>query len=218
MKRRLLELWNSKRFWNQFSLVCLVVWCATGCVGCGLATWLMDANSILPVVLNSVLGVLQLIAVLRGGSLSQSEADAVTKIATDTQNALEAIQKTVDEYEQAPSTTLLGDIQAGVKAVTDNLNAFLAAVSITDPATKAKITDILTLVLDQITAWATIIPALSGTAKPTVAPNTVNVAHDQFQISIPLTKKQYKETYNEILTQPSGSAEVDAALAKLKKM
>lgn len=195
-----------------------VVWLA----GCGLATWLADANSILPVIANSVVSLLSLIALIRGGAVSAAEADTVTTWATSAENAITAIQTMVEDYQQQASTTLLGDIQAAVKAFTDDATKFLSALHVVDPASQAKIEDIVQLILSQVQAWATVIPALTATS--TAAVNNVASTARVFvrattvQLTVPLTKKAYKQAFDQILSTPSGSAEVDAALAKVKKL
>lgn len=222
MKKIALQLWRDRKFWRAVQLACLLAFVSLNLAACGLATWLTDANTILPVVLDSVLGILTIVAQLRGGSLTPAEADSITSFATSIQTALKSIQAIVDEYEQNSSPALLADITAAVKAVQDNLATFLPAVHVSDPATQATIENIFTLVAEQIAAWATVIPALTGTAKATVpapaAAAKLSVVHDTFQLVTPLTKKAYKAAYNDLLARPTGSAEVDAALAKAKKL
>lgn len=191
-----------------------VVWLA----GCGLATWLADANSILPVIANSVVSLLSLIALIRGGAVSAAEADTVTTWATSAENAITAIQTMVEDYQQQASTTLLGDIQAAVKAFTDDATKFLSALHVVDPASQAKIEDIVQLILSQVQAWATVIPALTATSTTAVNAARVFVRATTVQLTVPLTKKAYKQAFDQILSTPSGSAEVDAALAKVKKL
>lgn len=218
----LVRLWNDRKFWRFVQLSSLLAFIAVNLCACGLPTWLTDANTILPVVLDSVLGVIQLVAALKGGTLSEAEATSITSFATSIQKALQSIQTMVEDYEQSASTTLLGDIMAAVAAMKNNLATFLPTIHITDASTQAEIEDVFTLVSEQITAWATVIPALTGTATATVpaaaAIANVTVAHDVFTLVTPLTKKQYKAAYNAIIARTTASAEVNAALDKLKRL
>jgi hypothetical protein len=222
VKNFALQLWRDRKFWRAVQFASLLGLVVLNLAACGLATWLSDANTILPVVLDSVLGVLTLVSTLRGGALSPAEADAITNFGASIQNALQQIQTMVDDYEQSASATLLAEITAAVNAVKSDLANFLPTVRITDPATQAEIEDVFTLVSEQITAWATVIPALTGTATATVPTPAgsahLTVAHDKFELVTPLSKKAYKAAYNAILARMTGNAEVDAALAKLKRL
>jgi hypothetical protein len=222
VKNFALQLWRDRKFWRAVQFASLLGLAVLNLAACGLATWLSDANTILPVLLDSVLGVLTLVSTLRGGALSPAEADAITNFGASIQNALQQIQTMVDDYEQSASATLLGEITAAVNAVKTDLANFLPTIHVTDPATQAEIEDIFTLVSEQITAWATVIPALTGTATATVPPmpttEHLTVIHDKFELVTPLSKKAYKAAYNAILARTTGNAEVDAALAKLKRL
>lgn len=175
--------------------------------GCtGVTAWITQATQIVPIAASMVTAVLSLIAALAGKTLSASEATSIASVVTAIQAGLGDIEKMVTAYQSAPSTTLLGQIEAGTQAVLGNINAFLTDVHVTDVATQAKIVAILTLVLNEVQSFASLLPVLKAGAG------------EQITITVPLSSKSAKEAFNAILDAPSGNPHVDAALAKLHRL
>ena len=213
MKSFLKRNYRALFIFSMLCFTCLIV-------GCGLPTWLADANSILPVAVQSILGILSLVAALSGKTLSASEVTTITNFGTSVQNAIKDIEAMVEDYQQQSSTTLLGEIEAAVTALQSQLTQFLTDVHVTDPSTQAKISAIVNLVLTQIEAWASIIPALKATATATVTPAGVAVTRvpEIVPLKVPLTKQAFKQAYNAVLNTPTGNADVDAACAGSKRL
>jgi len=184
------------------SLLCFIVVLA----GCAALTWLTDANSILGVAGDTLAGVLGLIASLTGSVLAASIASEISTVITDAQAGVNDVETMVEEYQQNPSPTLLGSIEAGTQAVITNIKQFLSDTGITNAKAQEVVTAILQLFLSQVENWATLLPALGAQAG------------DKLAIIIPMNKKQFKAAYNKILSTPTGDPNVDAALAKMKRL
>jgi hypothetical protein len=195
--------------YHRLFVVLLLVQVSLLVVGCGALTWLTDAQNILPIVGNMVGLVLTLIATLSGGSiLPVAIATVVTEVITRALAGIKDIEAMVAEYKSTPTTDKLSQIEAATKAIIDNLDSFLNDTlgTIANQALHEKIKAILTLVLNEVVAFASLLPALHASAGQKIS------------ITVPLTSKAAKDAFNAILSTPSGDAAVDAALAQLKKL
>jgi hypothetical protein len=173
--------------------------------GCNLPAWISTAQSILPIAGQMAAAVLALVAAFSGST----DSGAITTLSTVVSAAAKAltdIQAMVTEYASNPSTTLLGDIENGIKAVSDNIAPFLADTGIKNSALSAKVVAILQLLMTEVTSLASIMPLLKATAGQTLS------------VTIPFDAKQFKQAYNEIVDKPTGDVAVDAALAKLPRL
>jgi hypothetical protein len=178
------------------------------CSGCGALTWLTDAGNILPIVGTMITGILTLVGGLTGATLPAAIATIVVGVISAALKGVADIEAMVNEYKQNPSPTLLGSIEAGVKAVTDNINQFLTDTlgTIANTALQGKLKAILALVLTEIEAFASLLPALKVKAGQNLT------------VTVPMTSKESKAAYNAIITAPTGDHAVDAMLAKLPKL
>ena len=186
--------------------IALILACALWLAGCSIATWIADANQIIPIAASMAAAILQLIGALGGTAISAAAMDTLNKVMTDIEGGLKSISDMVAEYQANPSTTLLAQIEEGTKAVIDNVGNFLANTGIEDAATQKKITAILQLILTEVTSFQSLLPVLK--ANP----------GDKFEIIVPMSTKQAKAAFNAILSEPSGNPAVDAALAKIHRM
>lgn len=176
-------------------------------VGCaGTAAWLSDAGQIIPLATSMIASILTLIAGLQGKSVSQNDLNIVTDFSQRVENGLKDVDDLVDEYKSNATDTVQGEILAAAKAVDDNIQKFLADTKIVDTALAAKVTAIATLVDSQIQAWIQVIPSL--TAK----------AGEKVSFTVPYSSKEFKQAFDAVLNAPSGSPDVDAAVAKVKRL
>lgn len=183
----------------KFAFACVAFFAVSFLAGCGPLTWLTDATQILPLAGTMLTGILTLLGHL---GLAGTIATVITGVVKDIQD-VEAI---VAEYKQNPSTTLLGSIEAGTKAVVDNITQLLNDTGITNSALQTVVVKILTLFLTDLTSFQSMLPALRATAGETLT------------IIVPLTTKESKAAYNSIISTPTGDPSVDAALSKLPKL
>ena len=197
--------------YHRLFVVLLIVQVALLLSACGPLTWLSDATNILPIVANMVSLVLTLIATLSGGTILPVDvAAAVSAIIAKVLAGIKDIQAAVEEYKSTtpPPVGALAKIKAATQAVIDHLDAFLNDTlgSIVNQALHGKISDLLTLVLQEVLAFSSLLPALNASAG------------QKLTIVVPMTSKEAKAAWNNIISEPSGDAAVDAALAALPKL
>ena len=195
-----------RKYSNELMVIGLVLVTMATMTACGLPQWIATAQSILPVAVQMALGIISLIAALSGKTLSPEVVATLDSVVGKIQLALQDLANMVSEYNSNPSTTLLGEIEAGTKAVIDNITQLLADTGITDAATQSKVVNILNLILEELVAWGSLLPLLKAQAGET------------HTITVPLATKEFKAKYNTLLNTPTGSATVDAALAGLKRL
>jgi hypothetical protein len=192
-----------------FSLVLFDI--AFLCSGCGALTWLTDAQNILPIVGNMVSLVLTLIATLSGGTILPVDiAATIAAVISKALAGIKDIEAAVAEYKATnpPPVGALQKIEAATQAVIDNLDGFLNDTlgSIVNQALHDKIKSLLTLVLNEVVAFASLLPALHASAG------------QKLSITVPMTSNEAKAEWNKIVSTSSGDAAVDAALAALPKL
>ncbi len=195
--------------YHKLFLVLLLVQVALLLAACGPLTWLTDAMNILPIVAQMAAAILTLIATLSGGAILP--VDIAAMIATVISGALAGIkdiEAMVAEYKANPQATTLAKIKEATQAVIDHLDAFITDTlgKITNQALSDKIKAMVVLILNEVVAFASLLPGLDAKAG------------QKLTIVVPMSTKDAKSSWNAILTSPSGDATVDAALATLPKL
>jgi hypothetical protein len=132
-----------------------------------LAAWLSDANAMLPVFLASAGSILTAIGALTGNPALAAAAATLAKIGTEVKAGIATVQAMISEYESNPSTTLLGQIEETVQAVTDNISALLGDFGLPTEVS-APFVALAQLLLSQFEAWAALIPALKAAVEKDV--------------------------------------------------
>lgn len=196
------------RYHRQFMLLAVlfaVVPVAMLVAGCGAPTWLTDANSIIGLVGSSVAAIGSFIAGLTGDAALAAALAVVATWVTKVQTGISDLDELISQYQSAPSPTLLTDIESALSDVQTNLAQDFSNLGL-PTAVLSTIAAIAGLALTQIEAWGSLLPALSANAMQTVT------------IKVPYTKKEFQQLVDKILTTPTGDAEVDTALAKVKRL
>ena len=179
--------------------VCLM---ATGCAA---PTWLTDAGTIISLVGTSFASIASFIAGLTGNTALAAALAVVSEWIAKVQTGIQDIENLVDQYNEAPNPTLLADIEAACADVQTNIKQDFSNLGL--PAVILNvIAGIAGLALEQLEAWSSLFPALA--AKP----------GDKVSFVTPMNKKQFKAAVNAILDTTTGDVEVDAALAKVKRL
>lgn len=173
--------------------------------GCGVPTWLTDAQSIVALVGTSITAIGSFIAGLTGNAALAAGLAVVSDWITEVDKAIGDLETLVEQYNAAPNATLLADIESALSTVEANLAPDFSNLGL-PTGILTVIAGIAGLALSQIQAWGSLIPATQAHAMTT------------FTVKTPYTKSQYKELINKILTTPTGDAEIDAALAKAKRI
>lgn len=157
--------------------------------GCNATQWIQTALNDLPLVLQIVTNILQIIAAA-GGVVTASVQTAVNTIGTDAKNALMTAQQAVTDYENnaANKTTLLGKLDAALVTAQNDFSQMLAAFQINDPGLESTIAAVLGSAVTIIVALQTIIPpapapnpvvgAVRGTPKPRTDSEAIKTAYN----------------------------------------
>jgi hypothetical protein len=189
---------------KMLSLVLLIGGIAMLMVGCAAPTWLTDASSIITLAGASITSIGSFIAGLTGDTSLEAGLAVVTAWIDKVQTGISDLEKLLDEYSAAPSPTLLTAIESALADVQANLATDFSNLGL--PANVLNvIAGIVAVVLQQLTAWGSLIPGLKAAAGET------------FTVTTPLTKAETKAKVNALLS-PTGDATIDAALAKAKRV
>jgi hypothetical protein len=191
---------------SYFGAIALFVHMAISFIaGCsGIPTWLTDAQTLLPVIEGTIGAILSVVAAISGSALTPAESESIQTIITTIGNSITNVEAVVKAYESNPKATTAQDIETAAAFVITQIKSFLSGVQITNPAVQQKVVAILSAVLSEFTAWASLIPTLSATAG------------QQVTLRVPMTKDQFKAEINSILEQKTGDANLDNATAKRK--
>lgn len=173
--------------------------------GCGVPTWLTDAQSIVTLVGTSITAIGSFIAALTGDAALAAGLAVVSDWITKIDQVIGDLETLVEQYNAAPNQTLLADIESALTDVEANLVPDFSNTGL-PTSVLSIIAGISALALSQIQAWGSLIPAAQANAMTT------------FTVKTPYTKAQYKRLVNQILSRPTGDAKIDAALARAKKL
>lgn len=173
--------------------------------GCGVPTWLTDAQSIVALVGTSITAIASFIAGLSGDAALATGLAIVSTWITKVEEGISDLETLVSQYNDSPNATLLQSIESALADVQTNIQQDFSNTGL-PTSVLSVIAGISGLALSQLEAWGTLLPAIKSNAMTT------------FTVKTPYTKAQYKELVNKILETPTGDAEVDAALAKAKKL
>jgi hypothetical protein len=172
---------------------------------CAAPTWLTDAGSIITLVGLSFASIASFIAGLSGNPALSAALAEVSAWIGKVQTGISDIEALVDQYNQSPNPTLLSDIENACADVQTNIKQDFSNLGL--PATVLNIiSGIAGLALSQLVAWSSLFPAVSAKAMERVT------------ITVPMTKNEFKAAVDAILNTPTGDPEIDAALAKVKRL
>ena len=155
------------RFLGLFALLNLILW-LTACS----TSWITDAEGIIATLIPAVEGIFVLLSSL-GAALPASALTSIQTWGTAAQNDLQnVVLPLIQQYNAAEAGAkpgILTQIQTVLATITSNLATILPALHVTDPATQAKIQDIVTEVGDEITALMNLIPVIQSAATQSTA-------------------------------------------------
>lgn len=177
--------------------------------GCGVPNWLSEAPSIIKAVLATITSVVSAIGALDPGlgvptAILTTITTAFNAALTEIQN----IETLVQDYQTTPNETTLQKIEQGIQLVTDNLGKLLAPLPI-PAALSSKLAAFIDIILGQLEAWGSLIPAL----KPSVA-----VAGATLNITVPMPVSDYKKAVNALLEEKTGDPVIDNAFGSVPKV
>jgi hypothetical protein len=152
---------------------------------------------------------------LSGSNVSAADLQTVQSAGAQAGSDLQLMQSLITQYQKADAAAqpgLLNQIQAAMSAVQASLNGLLPALHITDPATQAKITAVIGILLSEVESVAAIVPLVSADASP----GMMAVAAKQVKKQPPLTASEFVTSYNATMTAKTGDAGLDHATAGMR--
>lgn len=201
-----------------------LVLCATMILTACSTAWITEAEEIVAALIPAAANLITLIEALQGNGVSTQDLQVMQSASTQAQTDLQLINALVTQYQQATDTatqaSLLTQIQTAITTVQSNLSGLLPALHITDPATQAKVTAVIGLILAEVQSLEAIIPVVQPVVQPAVASSTVaakaNTKPKTTKVKPPLSASQFRASYNAIMTAKTGNATLDGAAAKCK--
>lgn len=169
------------------------------------ASWVTEAQGIITVLGGAALNVLAVVAALSGKTVTPAAATAVETVFTKITDGLNLVGQLISEYTPANSAGTLGEIAIALDEIKANLSQILPLLNVTDPATVAKITELLDLFMAEVDSLAKLVPVISG--KPNVATLREAVGNSKL-----LSAKDFEKVFHEALQKRSGDPVVDEAV------
>ncbi len=194
-----------RRFFNSAALLLVLAAVTSVLAGCGAPTWLTDAQGIVALVGTSITSIGSFIAALSGNAALAAGLAVVTDWINKVETGITDLEELVSQYSAAPTASLLQEIEAALAAVEGNIQRDFSNLGL-PTSLLAVIAGVAALALSQLEAWGSLIPAAKATAGQVLT------------VRVPYTKAEYKALVNKILETPTGDVEIDAALAKAKKL
>jgi hypothetical protein len=191
-------------------LLCVTLMCSA----CSTA-WIGDAEQIVAALIPGIANLVTLVATLSGNNVSAADLQTVQNAGAQAGADLQLMQSLITQYQKADAAArpgLLNQIQAAMSSVQASLNGLLPALHIEDPATQAKITAVIGILLSEVESVAAIVPLVSADASP----GMMAVAAKQAKKQAPLTASEFVSSYNSTMTAKTGNAELDHATAGMK--
>lgn len=173
--------------------------------GCGAPTWLTDASGIIALVGTSITAIGSFIAGLSGNAALAAGLAVVTDWIAKVETGINDVEELVSQYDAAPDAGLLAKIEAALADVEGNIQRDFSDTGL-PTSILGIVAGIAGLALSQLEAWGSLIPATKATAMMALT------------VKVPYTKAEYKAAVNAILSTTTGDIEIDAALAKAKKL
>jgi hypothetical protein len=183
-------------------------------MGCGVAAWITDAAEVVAVIGTSFASLSSFIAGLTGNTVLAAALATVGTWIGKVQTGLSDLSDLVSQYQTAPSTGLLGDIESALTDVQGNLEQDFSNLGL--PASVLNvISGIAGLANGLLVKWAAAIDGVKTAS--TAAEFKAATAHfANLAESLSDDIAQFKAGVNGYLTAKTGDAEIDAALAKAK--
>lgn len=210
---------KSKKLNVVRALAALVLGATMILTACSTA-WIAQAEEIVAALIPAAANLITLIEALQGNGVSTQDLQAMQSASTQAQTDLQLINTLVTQYQQATDAqtqaSLLVQIQAAITTVQSNLSGLLPALHITDPATQAKVTAVIGLILSEVQSLEAILPAVQPVVSSGTSAAKASAKPKATKLKAPLSASQFRASYNAIMTAKTGNAKLDGAAAKCK--
>jgi len=172
---------------------------------CG-AQWLSVALADLPVLTQMALNIATLVATLQSGQqINPAEIAAVQNISAEASRDLALLQSLYNVYKANPNATTLQNIQNTIAKITESLPVLLQSAHVSDPATAARLSAGVNLILTTVSSIAALMP------QKTPATSQAGV-----KMTVP-NAKELKKQWNEQVCGPApgpAHAAMDACVVR----
>ena len=149
-----------RRLFNRLFLVCASLTVIAYCSGCAAGAFLTDLESVIPIALSGITGVLSILSTV-DPALAPVVA-IITPIATKIQTDLTTVKALQDEYKANASEGTLADIESLITTITGDLGKLTAVNGL--PATEAaQVQAIATALNTELQNLLSTLPVLSST-------------------------------------------------------
>lgn len=160
------------------------------------SAWVAEAQAVVKLVPPAAIAVLDLVAAFRGAPVDQS---AVASINADSSLVATLLQDYKDA-SAAAKPDLLSQLDAAALQTSKDLQTILGVIHVGDAATQTKISALVSFVIGEAEALASIIPAAQGKT----------AARARVAAAPPMQAKDFKKHFNAIMKAPTGNAALDA--------
>jgi hypothetical protein len=195
------------------AMVAIVLCLTMVLAGCSTA-WIGQAQEIVAALIPAAANIVALVAALEGKGVSAGDLQTIQSAESQAGADLQLIQSLITAYEKADAAAqpgILNQIQTGIGAVQSNLENLLPALHIKDATTQAKITAVIGIVLSEVESLAGVVPLVENQL-----PAASSQLPEKSHVKVPLTAREFVESYNATMTAKTGNATLDCATAGLK--
>ena len=205
---------------NVVRALAALVLCVTMILTACSTAWITEAEDIVAALIPAAANLITLIEALQGNGVSTQDLQVMQSASTQAQTDLQLINALVTQYQQATDATtqasLLAQIQTAITTVQTNLSGLLPALHITDPATQAKVTAVIGLILSEVQSLEAILPMVQPVVTSSASAAKASAKSKTTKVTPPLSASQFRASYNAIMTAKTGNAKLDGAAAKCK--
>lgn len=188
MKKRLLSIGISLAL-----LGCLVA-CSTG--------WIQQAEAIVNEVAPAVVGIIEVINTLQGHPLTAQQNAQIQSALKQESGDLALVNQLLTQYQAADKTArpgILGQITSAITTANSDISPILAAIHVENPAVQQRVTAMVNLVAQELTAVEGLLPTTTATTA---------------QRASVLTAAQFKAQWNALVSSPTSDFTLNSALRK----
>jgi hypothetical protein len=170
------------------------------------AQWLNVALADLPVLTQMALNIAMLVTTLQSGQqINPAEIAAVQNISAEASRDLALLQSLYNEYKANPNAATLQNIQNTIAKITESLPVLLQSAHVSDPATAARLSAGVNLILTTVSSIAALMPQ-----------KTPATADAGVKVTVPNAKELKKQWNQQVCGPAPGAAHaaVDACVVR----
>jgi len=201
---------NLRKFATVFILLNAVLFMG-GCT----ASWIGAIQALMPAINAAISAVFAFIAALEGKVIPENVMAAIQKIQDDISASLTNLSTLIADATANASATVVQEIEAVANSIVSNLNSILSGLSVTDPSTIGKITNLVGLAVAALEAILAILPLAMKAFSTTMSAKELESADKSLAHNFKATHKAIKDAYHVTVSTPTVNPEVNLALATL---